>query len=142
VPRVECVLVDVDRCVQHDGPPLLDRGPIVPQRSGQSPMTSTSWDLTATSQESRWTSSAIQRIPPPLDHKQVEPRRATRQLRIRARSTSGQSQGRPTTNRGLAAHSVIRRPAQPACSLKPLVPERAPTLTRYPDTDRGPSPQS
>jgi hypothetical protein len=46
-----------------------------------------------------------------LAHKQIEPRRATRQLRIRARSTSGQSQGRPTTNRGLAAHSVIRRPA-------------------------------
>src|SRR5262245_34456908 len=105
-------------------------------------MTSTSWDLTATSQESRWTSSAIQRIPPPLAHKQLEPRWATRQLRIRARSTSGQSQGRPTTNRGLAAHSVIRRPARPACSLKPLVPERAPTLTASPDTEAAPPPQS
>jgi catechol 2,3-dioxygenase-like lactoylglutathione lyase family enzyme len=59
-----------------------------------------------------------------------------------APGAAGQSQGRPTTNRGLAAHSVIRRPARPACSLKPLVPERAPTLTAYPDTDRAPSPQS
>jgi hypothetical protein len=37
---------------------------------------------------------------------QAETRRAKRQLRIRARGTPGQSQGRPTTNDGLAAHSV------------------------------------
>ena len=66
--------------------------------------------------------------------KQTEPRRATRQLRIRAHGTSGQSQGQPTTNRGLAAHSVIRGPAQPACSLKPLIPERPRNVTGRPDT--------
>jgi hypothetical protein len=27
--RLERVLVDVDRCAQHHGPPLVDRGPIV-----------------------------------------------------------------------------------------------------------------
>jgi hypothetical protein len=43
----------------------------------------------------------------------TETRRATRQLRIRARGTPGQSQGRPPTNSGLAAHNV-RRPAPPA----------------------------
>src|SRR6266511_4762135 len=37
---------------------------------------------------------------------QPEVRRAKRQQRIRARGTPGQSQGRPTTNDGLAAHSV------------------------------------
>jgi hypothetical protein len=42
-------------------------------------------------------------------------RRATRQLRIRARGTPGQSQGRPTTNRGLAAHR--NAPACPTCVL-------------------------
>jgi hypothetical protein len=36
----------------------------------------------------------------------------------RARGTPGQSQGRPTTNSGLAAHSV--EPAQPPFSLEPL----------------------
>jgi len=36
----------------------------------------------------------------------AEKRWAKRQLRIRARGTPGQSQGRPTTNDGLAAHSV------------------------------------
>jgi len=36
----------------------------------------------------------------------METRQAKRQLRIRARGTPGQSQGRPTTNDGLAAHSV------------------------------------
>jgi mRNA-degrading endonuclease toxin of MazEF toxin-antitoxin module len=54
------------------------------------------------------------RTPPPvLGRLTTETRRATRQLRIRAHGTPGQSQGRPPTNNGLAAHNV-RRPAQPA----------------------------
>src|SRR5262249_42214509 len=36
----------------------------------------------------------------------TQKRRTKRQLRIPARGTPGQSQGRPTTNDGLAAHSV------------------------------------
>ena len=54
------------------------------------------------------------RTPPPSRSSMTETRRATRQLRIRAHGTPGQSQGRPSTNSGLAAHSVTRRPAQPA----------------------------
>src|SRR5438552_1155085 len=61
----------------------------------------------------------------PLQSSTTETRRAPRQLPIRARSTPGQSQGRPTTNSGLAAHSVTRRPAQPASPRSPWHPERA-----------------
>jgi hypothetical protein len=43
--------------------------------------------------------------PPPSSVVMSETRRATRQLRIRARGTPGQSQGRPPTNSGLAAHN-------------------------------------
>ena len=57
--------------------------------------------------------------PPPSRSSTTETRRATRQLRIRARGTPGQSQGRPPTNSGLAAHNVST--ACPTCvSLKPL----------------------
>ena len=53
------------------------------------------------------------RTPSSLDRLATETRRATRQLRIRAHGTPGQSQRRPPTNHGLAAQNV-RRPAQPA----------------------------
>ena len=39
--RLERVLMDVDRRVQHHGPPLVEQRPDRRQRSGQSPMTST-----------------------------------------------------------------------------------------------------
>jgi len=53
----------------------------------------------------------------------AETRQAKRQLRIRARGTPGRSQGRPTTNDGLAAHSV-------SAGLPNLVSPRSP----YPGT--------
>jgi hypothetical protein len=66
--------------------------------------------------------------PPSRSLLSAETRRATRQLRIRARGTPGQSQGRPPTNRGLAAHNAST--ACPDCvSLKPWHPERR---RRYP----------
>jgi hypothetical protein len=43
--RLEGMLVDVDRCEQH-APPLDEQKPDRPQRSGQSPMTTTLWDVT------------------------------------------------------------------------------------------------
>src|SRR4029450_6669825 len=60
----------------------------------------------------------------PRDSLPTETRRATRQLRIRAHGTPGQSQGRPPTTPGPAAHNV-RRPAQPASPSSPWHPERA-----------------
>jgi len=59
--------------------------------------------------------------PAPFLAARYERKRAKRHIRIRARSTLGQSQGRPDTTRGLAAHRN-GRPALPPLSQAP-VPE-------------------
>lgn len=68
-----------------------------------------SWAIAIT-KKSRWTSIQILLTPTSSSSLNVEKRRATGQLRIRALGTPGRSRGRPTTNCGLSAH---RRPGLP-----------------------------
>src|SRR6266511_3979838 len=60
---------------------------------------------TATSQKSLWTSSPMNRTVPPFT-RWVEARRGERQLRMRARGTTGSVAGAANYNSGLTAHSV------------------------------------
>ena len=88
----------------------------------------------ATSQKSRWTSSATALTSPPRCRRQAGEPVGKRHRRIRARSATGQVAGAATEKPGLEAHRP-KRPAQPAFSQKAPRPSR-PNLSRPPDTTR------
>jgi hypothetical protein len=69
----------------------------------------------ATSQKSRWTSNAMNLTCPPFLGYDVGDQAGKRQLRMRARSTTGSVAGATSYNNGLAAH--IAQTAYPSCVL-------------------------